>query len=93
MTDIEKLIALLWEAIGLRDGICRVTTHRKANEIADYLLAHGVTIPKRGHWIIHSSGSGDYATNWTECSECHVCGSPQWKVCPVCETKMDLEEK
>lgn len=39
---------------------------------------------KRGHWIIHSRG----LTAWAECSECHVCGSPQWKVCPVCETKM-----
>lgn len=44
---------------------------------------------KRGHWIIHSSGTGAYANNWVECSECHVCGSPHWKVCPVCETKMD----
>lgn len=44
---------------------------------------------KRGHWITHSSGSGAYANNWAECSECHICGSPQWKVCPVCETKMD----
>ena len=44
---------------------------------------------KRGHWIIHSNGSGKHATNWAECSECRVCGSPQWKVCPVCETKME----
>lgn len=44
---------------------------------------------KRGHWIIHSSGHGANATNWAECSECLTCGSPHWKVCPVCETKMD----
>ena len=44
---------------------------------------------KRGHWTIHSNGHGRNATNWAECSECHVCGSPQWKVCPVCETKME----
>lgn len=44
---------------------------------------------KRGRWIIHSSGHGKNATNWAECSECRVCGSPQWKVCPVCETKME----
>lgn len=36
---------------------------------------------KHGYWIIHS--------DWAECSECHVCGSPQWKVCPVCETRME----
>ena len=44
---------------------------------------------KHGHWVIHSSGRGLITTNWAECSECHVCGSPQWKVCPVCEAKMD----
>ena len=25
-----------------------------------------------------------------DCSECKTLGSPQWKVCPVCEAKMDL---
>ncbi len=45
---------------------------------------------KRGHWIIKSSGHGTHANNWAECSECHVCGCPQWKVCPVCETRMDI---
>ena len=36
---------------------------------------------RRGHWVTHPGG-------WVECSECLVCGSPKWKVCPVCETKM-----
>ena len=26
-----------------------------------------------------------------ECSECATLGSPQWKRCPVCEAKMNLE--
>ena len=43
-----------------------------------------------GRWIIHSTGKGKYANNWAECSECHVCGSPVWKRCPVCEAKMEL---
>lgn len=46
---------------------------------------------RRGRWIIHSNGKGADANNWAECSECHVCGSPNWKVCPVCETKMEVE--
>ena len=45
--------------------------------------------PKRGHWIVHSSGRGLIVTNWAECSECHVAGSPMWRRCPVCEAKMD----
>ena len=60
-----------------------------AEVVADYLLDNGVTLPKRGHWIIKSIGHGKNATNWAECSECRVCGSPQWKVCPVCETRME----
>lgn len=46
-------------------------------------------VVKFGRWNIKSSGKGKYATNWAECSNCRVCGSPQWKVCPVCETKME----
>lgn len=46
---------------------------------------------KHGHWIVHCSVGGrqSLARTYVECSECHVCGSPQWKVCPVCEAKMD----
>ena len=52
--------------------------------IADHLIAHGVTFAtdiKVGHWITKNGN--------TFCSECMVCGSPQWKVCPVCEARMD----
>jgi len=40
---------------------------------------------KRGHWITHTIG----LNTWAECSECLTCGSPHWKVCPVCEAKME----
>jgi hypothetical protein len=40
---------------------------------------------RRGHWITHKQG----LNVWAECSECLTCGSPHWKVCPVCETKME----
>ena len=55
-----------------------------AEAVADYLLDNGVTIPRKGHWI----NRGEGAARYVECSYCHVCGSPQWKVCPVCETRM-----
>lgn len=42
-------------------------------------------------WIIHRSGTGKNLRVWAECPVCRVTGSPQWKCCPVCETKMDLE--
>ncbi len=46
---------------------------------------------KVGRWIIHHEAGGRHSLTrtWAECSECHVCGSPQWKVCPVCETRME----
>ena len=37
----------------------------------------------------HEAGGRHSRTRtWAECSECHVCGSPQWKACPVCDAKM-----
>ena len=91
----HKLTELIWEA----DMHCTITLCEecdwleskkcKAAMIATHLIENGVEMPKLGRWIIHSSGHGRNATNWAECSECHVCGSPQWKVCPVCETRME----
>lgn len=46
---------------------------------------------KHGHWVIHIE-KGRNAKSWAECSECHICGNPNWKVCPVCETRMDEED-
>ena len=52
-------------------------------------ITHAPDAVKHGHWIrIYKAPS---LGNVLECSECHVCGSPQWKVCPVCETRMDGE--
>ena len=79
----EKLIELLADS-----------EHMSYEKKADYLIANGVVISnletttfatdiKVGHWITKNG--------CTFCSECMTCGSPQWKVCPVCETKMDLE--
>jgi hypothetical protein len=81
----------------LRDKACRADNPswtRMMNKAADRLKELDQTQnQKTGRWIIHSSGKGDYANNWAECSECHVCGSPQWKVCPVCETRMVKENE
>lgn len=89
MTEREKLIKLIGKARTSLWGKSVPDMPTEDSMIADYLLANGVTVPKTGRWIIHSNGRGKDATNWAECSECHVCGSPHWKVCPVCETKME----
>jgi hypothetical protein len=36
---------------------------------------------KRGKWVMKN--------DICFCPQCLVCGSPQWKVCPVCEIKME----
>lgn len=52
--------------------------------IADHLLAHGVTIPAQGRLVKHNYLGHE---QWT-CSECQTLVSPQWKCCPVCEARM-----
>ena len=43
---------------------------------------------RKGRWIVHNRG----LNNWVECSECLTCGSPHWKVCPVCEARMEVSD-
>ena len=91
----HKLTELIWEAdLKCNSTMCEECDWLKMKKckaamIATHLIKNGVEMQKYGHWIIKSSGHGRNATNWAECSECLVCGSPQWKVCPVCETKMN----
>ena len=44
---------------------------------------------KRGRWLPQILNG---IRIW-DCSECKTIGSPAWKRCPVCEAKMDEEEK
>ena len=96
MAEMETKQIISW----LRDKADRAehtSWTRMMHTAADRLHLQEIKLQKQeepqrtGHWIIHSSGHGSDATNWAECSECHVCGSPQWKVCPVCETRMVKE--
>lgn len=49
----------------------------------------GKGVSRKGHWITNKVG----LNVWAECSECLTCGSPHWKVCPVCETKMEVSNE
>lgn len=73
----------------LRDKACRADNPswtRMMNKAADRLKELDKP-QKTGHWMVRIT-SDDI---WAECSECRVCGNPQWKVCPVCETRMVKE--
>lgn len=51
------------------------------------MTAADVEPVKRGRWLPQIV----LGTRVWDCSECKTIGSPQWKRCPVCEAKMDLE--
>lgn len=56
----------------------------RANRCVSYKDRAKYEERKHGSWIMH----GRRKNRWCECSECHAVGSPQWKSCPVCDTKM-----
>ena len=72
----------------LRDKAVRSGNHswERMMEMAAKRLEELDKPQKTAHWIIHGEG----AIRWVECSECHVCGCSRWKVCPVCESKMEV---
>ena len=45
---------------------------------------------QKAHWM--PCGKGKAFEFMFECSYCHVIGSPRWKCCPVCGSKMEGTE-
>ena len=92
--DREALIDWL-KRIPLKDlsdglGLCRVIMEndfKKAIKEMPKGIIADVEPVKRGRWV-HKILLGEQT--WF-CSECKTIGSPAWKRCPVCETKMDEE--
>lgn len=85
MAEMETKQIINW----LRDKADRADTpswtrmmHKAADRLKELDQAQN---QKTGHWMVRITSD----EIWDECSECRVCGSPQWKVCPVCGTKMD----
>ena len=71
------------EFLSARDAI------ERAVKMLESLPAADVEPVKRGRWLTQILNG----TRIWDCSECKTIGSPQWKRCPVCEAKMDEEEK
>lgn len=89
MNDRERLIELLDDALAVYDVIVYALLH--TDEIADLIIANGVTVQKHGRWIKtgimepgydYSECGQSYA--WWNCSEAHYC--------PNCGARMDLED-
>ena len=92
MNDREKLIELLNAIIGcgyeIRDRVMVVAN----SEIADHLIANGVTIQKRGKWaekMIPLDWCEDDVDIVCECSECSTSSCGISNYCPNCGTKME----
>lgn len=87
MTDREKLIALLHEAMIK----AQATPGNISINVADYLISHGVVMREKGAWIAVKDN-----TIMSPCYECSVCGrrintfgAPQ--VCvPFCHCGADM---
>ena len=96
----EKLVELIDDALKREEGTARVVGKRYVNTIADYLIAHGVTVQECGYWV-----------SLTECANagvyCSVCRKKVYKedyawcnrknklrsdYCPHCGAKMDEVE-
>ena len=79
MTDREKLIDILKSP---------PYGEYSYEDLADHLIANGVTVQKHGRWKLNKSGSGT-------CSECHRTQNDVWdydtwqRYCGSCGAKMD----
>lgn len=89
MTDREILIEVLKTAPFEGKILDEWWFEEKIARIADHLIANGVTVRNKAHWIIHRSGKTNDAPKYAECSNCRVTGSPLWKSCPVCDSLME----
>lgn len=77
----EKLIELL------DDTVADCMPSECIDEIADHLIANGVTVQKRGWIKVYHGGMYPYS-----CSECGNCHARRVKFCEQCGTKLDLPE-
>lgn len=89
MNERERLSDLIDDALAVYDVV--VYAHLNADEIADHLIANGVTIQKRGRWL--QEGNAVYM--WRH--NCSLCGDPvynkikPYNYCPSCGAKMNEE--
>lgn len=90
----EEIKSLKVYVTGLRagKGVLREYAEEYQKSILD-IIDEQPTIEaepvKHGRWLPQIL----LGTRVWDCSECKTIGSPQWKRCPVCEAKMDMEVK
>ena len=75
----EKLVELIESA--------RYWGSNTSEEIADHLIANGVTVQKRGWIKVYQNAMYPYS-----CSECGNCHDKKVNFCERCGTKLDLHQ-
>ena len=60
-------------------------TYKEVLSQVEHLLTADVEEVRHGQWLPEIVSG---VKTW-HCSECRTFGSPHWKRCPICETKMD----
>lgn len=85
MSERERLIALLKGNLPYHSNGVAYWQDEHVGALADHLIAHGVTIEKRSHWV-----EDDYG--WARCAECGGLGTATWSRCPKCEAKMEVKK-
>lgn len=97
MKDRERLIEQIDDALAVYDVFVCARLH--ADEIADHLIANGVTVQKYGRWIgLEYDGYADGHPVY-DLFECSVCGEEKrgedvpetHPYCPACGARMCSE--
>lgn len=89
----EKLIELLAKKLVWGVEFAAEPKRIENEELADYLVAHGVTVQKHGRWVDRTRYIYGMPDFWIACS---VCGRQlgdfhphEFDYCPYCGAKMD----
>lgn len=94
MNDGERLVELLKAKYDHYCDQCGVNKQTDYIEnLAKYLIAHGVTVQKHGRWEDYVNIKG--VVRCSECNDTYIyrewVDEGKWYYCPNCGAKMDLE--
>ena len=97
--DLEKALKDMMKRRGIKSYMSTVFDGVDFETLIDEVPVVEAEPVQHGHWVIDKrsliAAARSNGKQWVRatCSVCNVDGSPRWKRCLVCETKMDEEEE